>query len=206
MSEFRHFVELLRSHLVALLCGGITGGGLVILGVFGFEYSFVSGLAVLLITLLAAAYLVWRDEFRRCKGLEERLKLRLEISAQTEASSERDYYRVRVRNLSATTIQFRAELSSISVPVTTPLPFPLRTTHSDLIAGGKDQLIDVFLLVNNNDFGIQLTDNSYCYVPRQRCEITICAYPVLPEDGQPTSRTFHIVPQQDGTTVFSAAN
>jgi len=164
--------------------------------------------------VIVASFRVWKRESDARQQLAEQLTPRLEICSVPERIG--DHARVRVRNLSRTTIRFAARLDSVTPNIGYALPVPLRHTHQPPqpeaeIPSRGSACVDVFadrgvegvrLLVMGDppEVGILLPSQG-------RHEICITAYPTTPAGGIAASRRFYIIhpPQPGGPIVFSDA-
>jgi hypothetical protein len=155
-------------------------------------------------------YWVWRKEHLQHIELQEQLKPKLEIVGATESSEM--HYRMRVRNLANKKIKFYAELVSMKPDVKFPLPVRLQITNQKPYEDGEiahygEQMVTVFIYPEKH-WQLTICANYHpvqpelCFgVPKQRYDLCIR---VVPDQGSSVSRTFYIIPQSDGTCIFSA--
>ena len=229
MSDLVKFLSAVKSHWVTLVTGSFLAA------VWTFISSSVQvavwGIALILVlTVLWACFLSWRDLQRRCNQLAERLRPKLTIVGISHSAPTDDHRRIRVHNGSGTILRFRARLLRTSPPIPYPLPVDLQPTHCSgtdteaEIGPDQDQPVDVFVqrpLTQANNPGcdppvivvdpnrhphLKLMGNPpvLWHIPRDhRIELLIGVYP-LTEEGETDQRWFYIVPQRNGEVIFTA--
>ncbi len=176
---------------------------------------------IIIFGTVTGAFYVWRDKRDQLAALRERLKPRLEIASVPVVIDNR--YRIRVNNLSGTTVRFAARLESIEPEINHVMPVHLQITNSPeqegQIPGHKHALVEVFLdtfliavvegkeYIHGDTIGLFLYGHppAEFHVPRERYTVEIIAYPVDADAGIPARRSFYIIPPRDGQCIFGDA-
>jgi hypothetical protein len=167
--------------------------------------------AVFALTIAGAVYKAGKEEWRERKKLAERLQPKVVISGI--GPTTQNHRRIMVRNLTGRRVRFRARLCQTEPQLKDyPLPVDLQPTHcqsSDNVGElgpYEEEPVDIFI-----DDGIphpirlKLMGNpSFLYpISRdKRIELHFFVYPVS-EDGEGAYRWFYVVPQPDGSVIFS---
>jgi hypothetical protein len=161
---------------------------------------------------LMAVYLAGRHTHAERKKLAERLEPKLEI--RRVGPHSHDHRRITVHNKTSKTIRFRARLYESKPGLKDyTLPVDLQPTHckdSDTlgeIGPNDDQPVDVLVDYGHpNILAIKLMGSPpwNLDIPRdERRELLIGVYPI-DDDGEGERRWFYIVPERDGSVVFTA--
>jgi hypothetical protein len=149
--------------------------------------------------MMVAGFRVWKREYDARQQIADQITPRLTISSVTER--EGDHLRVRVNNLSTTTVRFAARLVSITPTIGCLLPVALRPTHNPAeaeadIPGNGSMWVDVLAVLGEGEIRLLVMgfppETNIPLPNRDRYEICITAFPVLPR-GAPASRRFHII-------------
>lgn len=205
------FAAALLAQWLVFVTSGLLAGFMVLLGALSVPVPPWLYMVTVTLGLLVAAFRVWNDQQEKLLALRNSLVPRLRIEGVAETDGAR--YRVRVRNLSATTVRFGARLEAIVPAIDLALPAQLPITHhagphADIPAYGT-ALVDVFIdfpfltldpherAFHGEEIGLVLTgaDPAEVHVPRQRYLIRICAYPVDANTGIAAARSFHVIPE-----------
>jgi hypothetical protein len=221
MNPLRVFARAMLGHWSAYLTGGILLAIYFIWDSFFAPVPIWAKVLIAVIGTVVAAYYAWEEQFDRANTLRERLIPRLEIVSVPVVDVTR--YRIRVNNLSGSTIHFAAELEFTDPQIDHALPVPLQiTNHAEpqgVIPAHSFALIEVFvdyyygrMDVGSNQMyppqiGLLLSGHPpvEVYVQRQRYTIRIRAYPVEPNHGLAAIRQFYIIPRFQEPCIFGDA-
>lgn len=170
-------------------------------------------------TLVIAAYRIWKVSDDALDEANEKLNPKVRILGVAPHPEGDDYRRIRVQNLTATAVRFKAKLLEAKPGIALHLPIDLRGTH--VLPGGEMEIepkgqhsVDVFIdyslrpdvYPNKSQLlGLVVVGNPPCEwpVPRNaRLELLICVYPTS-VPGARDARWFYVVPQQDGRVAFT---
>jgi hypothetical protein len=204
------FEESILEYWKLLVTGSLLAAGLFFWSLFGGPMPFWLAWTIFVATVILAVYLPGRNEHGKRMDLEDRLRPKLKLIGIGPHSA--DHYRVTVHNLTERAVKFRARLIDTYPKLQGfPLPVDLEPTHSPGGSVGEigphgNHGVDVYVDDGNpvNIF-LKLLGNPPCMLPipkKSRMELQIIVYPPL-EDGDADRRWFYIVPQRDGTVVFS---
>ena len=160
------------------------------------------------------SFRVWKRQYDSRLTLQERLRPRLEISSATQSSP--GHLRIVVRNLSHRTIRFGVNVVEVKPSPHCPLPAPLLLNKTEPheqrdIPGGGSYPVEVIADVSADGGRVRWMELmvreplSQMRINPGRYEITICAYPISPDEGMSVSRRFHIIPQSGGGHILSDA-
>jgi hypothetical protein len=184
---------------------------------FSVTLSFV---IVGLASLIFAAYRVWKISDDALDEANGKLNPKVRILGVAPDPVGDDYRRIQVQNLTATAVRFKAKLLETKPAISFHLPVNLRGTHVpegddiEVEPNGKHS-VDVFIDCSiypqayqkmAGQLALVLSGNPLILfrVPRgERLELRICVFPISAPGGE-DARWFYIVPQSDGTVVFTA--
>jgi hypothetical protein len=215
MHDLRAFMKVIWGDWVALM----SGIGSVLLSILGAIWVGPNGLpswtfwVAAVICFLICSFRVWQNERRAREVAEARLRAKLRISGVALFQPSDDHRRVLVRNLTGKSVRFRAKLLETRPKIQYILPVHLRPTHGQeyeemSVEANGVQPVDVFvdcgapkplflLLMGNPPYGYQLCR-------KERLELCIGVYPTS-EEGEGDQHWFYIVPQPDGSVIFTVA-
>jgi hypothetical protein len=182
---------------------------LAILSLFGVQIPLWAAGVVLVIGIILAIYLA--GNYTHGERMRLARQLRPVLTIRGIGPTSNGHYRIQVHNESQVQIRFRTKLIEIRPDIGYPLPVLMQPTHGQPhdeaeVPGGGNQPVDVFVDHGPpNPLGLKLMGNPPCEHPirrDRRYEIRICVSPIA-EHAVPTYRWFYIVPQPDGSVVFT---
>jgi len=197
----------------------------------GIQTAFWASGLVFVVTITVAVFRAGFEQYRERLRLAERLRPKIEIRGVASRPPTDDHHRILVHNNTGRRIKFRAKLRETKPPLKYPLPVALQPTHCQGVetlgeTGPDDNHpVDVFLdapIQHLPPLGGELTPEEAAdtgphtrlilmgnptylqEIPRdERIELLIGVYPVS-EEGDSEERWFFIVPQHDGSVIFTA--
>jgi uncharacterized integral membrane protein len=222
--EIKPFGESIRDQWKIIMTGSLLAAVfavLAILNLLGVETTvrLSPWWATLIFTVILAATIIFailragQEQYRGRLELAEKLKPKLEILGVAPIVPGDNYRRIMVKNKTHKTIRFRATLlpdSKTSIKFTLPVDLqPTHCLHGDTVGEIGPNLphsVEVFIDVSAHSKTVILLMGSGHKLPwpsNQRLELYIGVYPI-DESGEADRRWFYIVPQADGTVVFTA--
>jgi hypothetical protein len=218
VDEIKPFWRSITDQWYVLMTGGGFGALLAVVSVLnllgvqvGVQVSLWAAGMVFAITMAVAIFRAGKNEHQERRKLAERLKPKLEICGVAEIVD--DHRRIDVLNLTDRRIYFRARLVRTEPPLKDyPLPVSLQPTHcqdNETLGeiGPRDHArVDVCTdLEGAAGIRLKLMGNPpypYQWPRDKRIELLISVYPV-DEDGQAKRRWFYLVPQPNGSMIFT---
>ncbi len=178
----------------------------VVFAAMGWNLSVWCVLAAAIACLVITSYSIWAKEHEARESAEQKLKPLLEIAGVGPTDGQ--IYRIRIRNLSSGSIRFVVKLVDIRPNDGFVLPENFQPIIGEEqkeveVHGDGERPVDIFAsmgyclkLINAEPWDGRLRRG-------ERYELRICVHPV--GDGAiPALRWFYIVPQADGSVVFTA--
>lgn len=211
--------ELLDCYFWVLLGSGLAGGLQEVASIFGAQIP--SGLALVIFIggFILALYAAAKVQYDKSVRLAKRLHPKLEICSGTQKIGGR--IRIRVRNLSGSTVRFSVKLEQIDPCVIYQIPCYLQITgtpdphRESEIRGYGEVLVDVLeegiiTAMPDQDWRSIIWFLSAEYpssaipIPRRRYDLLVCAF-TLSGDGIPAFRRFSVIIESDGTATLTDA-
>jgi hypothetical protein len=212
------FLKLVLEKWGWVLTSSVLAASLGIASLFGLSTPAWLAWFIFFSGFLLAIWLAGQSTHTKRCELEERLKPKLEIVGVSPSGIGDDHRRILVHNLTGKTVRFGARLIEVKPRIPYQLPVDLQITHSGYkgqIEANGNQSVDVFIdfsvipgLWNSQQLqyglGLCFPGNPYVISKLHRWEVLVRVYPTS-EEGGSDERWFYVIPQQNGSVIFTAS-